>query len=117
MNAILHTPQRLLLSVSTDELMGICNALNEVCHGIHIEDPEFQTRLGLPRSVLVNLLNDLRAGVQHPSRRVDERVAAWADGGSVQAICVTACGDPVDMGEDQARTFAEQLQEAIRKAD
>ena len=27
MNAVLQTPQRLLLSVSTDELTGLCNAL------------------------------------------------------------------------------------------
>lgn len=32
-----------------DELIAIANALNEVCNGIDIEDPEFATRLGVER--------------------------------------------------------------------
>jgi hypothetical protein len=117
MNAVLQTPQRLLLSVTADELTGICNALNEVCHGIYIEDPEFQTRLGVSREFLAGLLGQLHAGSRHPALRADTRAAAWADGDSVQAICVTVCGDPADMSSEEARAFSEQLRKAITEAE
>jgi hypothetical protein len=114
-NAVLQTPQRLLLSVTADELTGICNALNEVCHGVHIEDPEFETRLGVPRAFLADLLAQLRTGVKHPALRADTRAAAWADGGSVQAICVAVSGDPADLSTEAARAFAEQLRGPSRR--
>jgi hypothetical protein len=117
MNATLQTPRQLLLSVTSEELNGICNALNEVCHGVHIEDPEFETRLGAPRAFLAGLLDQLLAGVKHPALKADTRAAAWADGGSVQAICVTAGGDPADMSAEEARVFADQLRAACAKAE
>ena len=39
------------ISFSQDELLVINNALNEICNGVHIDDPEFQTRMGVDRSV------------------------------------------------------------------
>jgi predicted DNA-binding protein (UPF0251 family) len=62
MKAVLQTPERLLLSVTADELVAIRNALNEVCHGVHIEDPEFATRLGVSRAFMARLLNESRRG-------------------------------------------------------
>jgi len=117
MNAVLQIPQRLLLSVTTDELTGICNALNEVCHGVHIEDPEFETRLGVSRAFLADLLAQLAAGVSHPSLQSYERAEAWAEGGSVQAICVTAFGDPTDLSSEEAKALVEQLRQAIAKVE
>jgi hypothetical protein len=35
-----------VLTVSRHELVLINNALNEVCHGVAIDDAEFHTRLG-----------------------------------------------------------------------
>ncbi len=43
--------------LSEDELALINNALNEVCNGVHIEDPEFRTRLGATREEARNLLS------------------------------------------------------------
>jgi hypothetical protein len=117
MNAILQTPQQLLLSVTAGELTGICNALNEVCHGVHIGEPEFETRLGVSRSFLADLLAQLGAGVKHLASRTHTRVAAWADGASVQVMCISVSGDPADLGSDEARAFVEQLREAIADAD
>lgn len=117
MNAVLQNSQRLLLSVTADELVCICNALNEVCHGVQIEDPEFETRLGVNRSFLADLLAELTAAVTHPAQQADTRAAAWADGGSVQAICVAASGDPADLSSEEAQAFAEQLREAIAAAE
>jgi hypothetical protein len=38
------------------ELALVANALNEVCNGVHISDPEFATRLGAQRDVARALL-------------------------------------------------------------
>lgn len=117
MNAVLQTTDRFLLSFTADELLGVCNALNEVCHGVHIEEPEFQTRLGVSRGFLAGLLSQLQAGVKHPALRTDSRLAAWSDEGSIQAICVSVSGDPADMSSEEARTFARQLGMAIANAE
>ncbi len=42
-----------------EEAIGVHNAINEVCNGIHIEDAEFQTRLGISRSELADVLKKL----------------------------------------------------------
>jgi len=42
-----------------DELVVINNALNEVCHGLSINDDEFQTRIGYSRALAQNLLKKI----------------------------------------------------------
>ena len=98
-------------------MLGICNALNEVCNGLPIEEVDFETRLGVSRAFLASLHSELRAGAKHTSLRVDSRADAWADAVSVQAICVSVSGDPVDMSSEEARSFAEQLRRGITEAD
>jgi hypothetical protein len=44
------------VSFTTDELVMINNALNEVCNGVDFEDDEFRTRLGFPREQVRALL-------------------------------------------------------------
>jgi hypothetical protein len=39
--------EAVVLEVSRGELILISNALNEVSHGIHMDEGEFQTRLGV----------------------------------------------------------------------
>lgn len=46
-----------------------------------------------------------------------ERADVWEDQGSVHVLCVTAFGDPVEFGVDEARAFAERLEKAIVEAD
>ena len=43
--------------LSEHELALISNALNEVCNGVHVEEPEFRTRLGSTREEVRNLLS------------------------------------------------------------
>ena len=117
MNIVLHSTDRLLLSIDRDELSGISNAINEVCNGIHIDDQEFRTRLGVPRHYLREVLEKLLTSYHIAEKNRYERTDAWSDGGSVQAICVTACGDPVDMSVDEARDLVAKLQLCIEKAD
>lgn len=47
--------------LSRYELSLISNALNEVCHGVDIEDAEFATRLGAEREEMRNLLESIRS--------------------------------------------------------
>jgi hypothetical protein len=44
------------VSFTTDELVIINNALNEVCNGVDFEDDEFRTRLGFPREQIQAVL-------------------------------------------------------------
>ena|SRR2546423_12144984 len=115
MNLLLQSDERTLVSVSAEELLGITNALNEVCHGVHIPASEFQTRLGVTREFLSGILTTLLAEAPS-SRRASELVSARADHGSVMVRVVTAFGDPVEMGEAAVTEFAEQLQQAIAEA-
>jgi hypothetical protein len=115
MNLLLQSGERTLVSLSAEELLGITNALNEVCHGIQIPESEFQARVGVTREFLVGTLAALRAEA-HPSRRASELVSAWEDHGSVMVRVVTAFGDPVEMGETAVTEFAEQLRQAIAAA-
>ena len=117
MKIVLQTADRILLSLGPDELVGICNALNEVCHGVDIEGSEFHTRLGVCASELEELHNKLRAGAGNAALRSDSRIDVWADGASIQAICVTASGDPVDLSTHEARAFQTRLSDAITAAD
>jgi hypothetical protein len=47
------------VAFTRDELVVINNALNEVCHGLPIDDDEFQTRIGYPRTTAQNLLKKI----------------------------------------------------------
>lgn len=115
MNVVLNSQERTLISVTSDELIGICNALNELCNDLQFSESEFQTRLGVTRDFLAGVLAQMpcKANSQQSD---NERTAVWADQGSVQIVCVSAYGDPVDLSTDEAVEFAKQLQEAIEKA-
>jgi len=51
--------KKITLQLSQNELGVICNALNEICHGIEVW--EFDTRMGIKvegaRAILTNLIN------------------------------------------------------------
>jgi hypothetical protein len=46
-----------------------------------------------------------------------EFVDAWADDASVQVRAITVHADPVDMGTEEARDFAQRILAAIDVAD
>ena len=114
MNKVLRSENRTLLSLSQKELVGLSNALNEVCNGVHIPESEFETRLGVERVFLLRLFADLRSDA--PLTLLD-RSDVWAEAGSVHVVCVTAFGDPVEMSTREARTFVDRVREAIAKAE
>ena len=117
MNFILQTSERLLVSLSREELRGISNALNEVCNGIHIDEAEFQTRLGVTRSFLQQALTTIGGRLVATPEPNYDCATAWADGASVQIRAISVFGDPVDMGADGARDFAALITDAITQAE
>jgi hypothetical protein len=112
MNIVLQTSERTLVSLSSEELAAMTNALNEVCHGLDIPDREFQTRLGESREFLQNVLSDLNNDV-HPRCCNYEVLDVSAESNSIMIRSITAHGDPVELGEEKARELAIQLQQAI----
>jgi len=56
-----HARGEHLLRLTTEELVWLNNALNEVCNGVAIGDSEFATRLGGSREELRGLLSRLHA--------------------------------------------------------
>ena len=44
-----EAPKPKKVELTDAELVVVNNALNEVCNGVHIEDDEFETRLGVSR--------------------------------------------------------------------
>lgn len=116
MNFVFQTADRFLASLSRDELKGISNALNEVCNGVHIEEAEFQTRLGVTRSFLQQILAAIGPPLGATPEPARERAEARADGGSVQIRAISVYGDPLDMGADEARDFAALINDAITQA-
>jgi hypothetical protein len=54
-----HNTPAAALAFTHEELVIINNALNEVCHGLSIDDDEFQTRIGYPRAMAQNLLKKI----------------------------------------------------------
>jgi hypothetical protein len=59
MKALEIGKQEVRLSLNRDELRLVKNALNEVCNGIHISEPEFKTRLGESRVDAQKLLTEV----------------------------------------------------------
>ena len=76
MNFVLQTADRFLASLTRDELCGISNAINEVCNGVHIEDAEFQTRLGVTRSFLQQVLTTIGSQLVATPEPTSERAEA-----------------------------------------
>jgi hypothetical protein len=112
MNLILRSSGQALMSLTDEERVGIANALNEICNGIHIDEPEFQTRLGVDRALLVELLHKFQA---EPSIAASayERVDVSAAPASVMVRAVSVYGDPVEMGTSEAEALVRELQKCI----
>lgn len=115
MNIVLNSSERALLSLTRDELVAINNALNEVCNGVHISDRDFQTRLGVDRSFVATLLEEISAAFD-PGRGESEVAATWSGGGGVMVKAITVFGDPIELGESDARMFSEDLARARKEA-
>jgi hypothetical protein len=111
------TKQQYLVSLTEAELTGMSNALNEVCNGVHIDDVEFQTRLGYNCAELALILQGLGECIAAPNAGSMETAEAWSDAGAVQVRAISVSGDPVDMSADEARAFAASITRCAHEAD
>ena len=117
MHLIHKTKHRYLVSLTPEELVGISNALNEVCHGIDIAEPEFHARLGHSRSELASILHQLSEVFAAADADSMELADAWSDGSSVQVRAISVFGDPVDMGTEEALSFAGLITRCANEAE
>lgn len=116
MNLAHQNRHHFLVHLTRDELVVVSNALNEVCHGVDIDDAEFQARLSVSRPTLQALVTAID-GFLTTEPEAFETVTAEADGCSVQVRCVSAQGGAVDMSSVQARDFAGVLTRCADDAD
>lgn len=105
-----------LVHCSRSELLGISRAIFEVCNDHFVSDRDFETRFGCSRSEMKKIGESIDLMLDQPSGDFD-CVMAEADGMSVQAKCVSAYGDPVDMSTCEARAYAAKLCAEADKAD
>jgi hypothetical protein len=47
------------VQLNVDDISLLNNALNEVCNGVHLSDPDFETRLGVSRAKARDLLRQI----------------------------------------------------------
>ena len=115
MRTILRTSERALISLAADELISLANALNEVCNGIDIGESEFETRLGVSRHRLRNLLAELDEAPRVPEEYGDV-ITIWQDSGAIMIRAINVWGDPVELSEAEASNVSVQLSQVIRAA-
>ena len=109
MHIVLQDSTRALLSLSTQELQVLTQLVREARDGQSGAEQTAVTSVNL-----AGMLASLEAEV-HQSRRSGELVQVWEDGGVMVRVMNTH-GDPVEMGEIEAKEFSEQLSSAIRDA-
>lgn len=117
MNLVHQNGHHFLISASRAELENLVNTLNEICHGLPIEDHKFETRLGGPAQNLGSLLTSLGSFLSAKPAPNFFSLDAFADGYSVQARCIGSDGSYADMSSNEAREFARLLISAADKAD
>jgi hypothetical protein len=94
MNIVVRTGDRTLLSLATTKLEVIEQALDQSGASEAAKD------------CLARLREQLGS---RPMSGGNDSVEVWADGASIQVRAITAHGDPVDMGSEEARDFARRI--------
>lgn len=115
MNLLLKTDERALLSLSNAELLGLVNALNEVCNGLHIAESEFESRLGTPRQSL-KALHAALLQQSEAAASAYEIVQVFPEPASVMVRAISVYGDPVELSTAEAQKLANDLVQAIDAA-
>jgi len=115
MHKVLDDGVRVLLSLSSEELAAVAQAVRYACDIRQITETEYTAKFGVAQNVMVGLHTALCAN-PHEGRRTSELVEAWEAQGGVMVRVMNTFGDPVELGERAASEFSEQLQQAIREA-
>jgi hypothetical protein len=70
------------VTFTEDELLLLSNALNELCHGLRMDDDELRIRTGFTRDEIRALLDRIQRELPSGVRAAGGAEAAVADGGA-----------------------------------
>ena len=101
MKTVIATKARVLVSLSTDELLALANSLNEVLNNSSIDEHDCHTRIGIDYDKLQELHRNLLEVKQFEMSPDSEIFDAWRDGESVQIRAISVFGDPADLGFEE----------------
>lgn len=99
MNVIAQHQDRVLLSIGPEDLREVITALQS-----HSSTAA--------QGIASRLQSQLRT-----APHAVELAEAWADGGSVQVRAISIWGDPLDLGDGEAREFAARILKAVGEAE
>ncbi|MET9341599.1 hypothetical protein [Nonomuraea sp. NPDC003804] len=61
---IIHTSADVItVSLEPDDVLAISNALNEICNGVHLDDWDFQPRMGVEREQVQAVLDVINSAM------------------------------------------------------
>ncbi|WP_346229535.1 hypothetical protein [Microbispora maris] len=63
MEIIRATPDVIALILGREDVLAINNALNEICNGVHLDEWDFQTRMGVDREQARKVLHAIGAAI------------------------------------------------------
>ncbi|GAA2776478.1 hypothetical protein [Nonomuraea dietziae] len=63
MEIIRVTSDVITVGLGPDDALAISNALNEICNGVHLDEWDFQTRMGVDRAQARKVLRAIGAAI------------------------------------------------------
>ncbi len=57
------TADAITISLGPDDALAVNNALNEICNGVHLDEWDFQTRMGVDREHARKVLHAISAAI------------------------------------------------------
>lgn len=111
MRTIITAKERLLASLSNDEVLALANVVNELLNNSTVDEHDCTARIGIDLQQLKNLHKELIAAVESPKVDSLEVFEAWRDGESLQLLAISVYGDPADLALDEFKATIDPLLE------
>lgn len=86
MEIIRATADTITINLGPDDALAVNNALNEICNGVHLDEWDFQTRMGVDREHARKVLHAIGARPAPPAA-ICGVPAGTPRAGSVQTGC------------------------------
>ncbi|WP_204056854.1 hypothetical protein [Microbispora corallina] len=77
MEIIRATSDAITVSLEPDDAVAINNALNEICNGVHLDEWDFQTRMGVDREQARKVLHAIGAAIDVMKERRQAEGKEW----------------------------------------
>jgi hypothetical protein len=101
MKTVIATESRVLVSLSSDEILALANSMNEVLHNSSIDEHDCHRRIGINYHDLQEIHRSLFDIMRSAKSAEPEVFDAWRDGESMQIRAISVYGDPADLGLDE----------------